>query len=150
MPELRVTQAWRVTGRGRLNLRAPTGGGCKTGAFGLRDRGYSGLRVAGAEVCESSGPGRGVIGVRGSPRRGVLRSAEGPEDAEEPRGAEGRQDQVTRVGVFEASRLLLVTRVADAAKGGGTYTPARPVFPSSFRLSGVLEVMCPIQLFVLR
>lgn len=57
---------------------------------------------------------------------------------------------MTGVGVFEASRLLLVTGLADPASGRGTNTPARPEFPSSFRLSGVLEVMCPIQLFVLR
>lgn len=59
-------------GRGRPNLRAPTETGVKPGiAFGLQDRGYSGLGVAGAEVCESRGPGRGVAGVRGSPRRGL-------------------------------------------------------------------------------
>ena len=57
---------------------------------------------------------------------------------------------MTGVVVFKTSRLLLVTGVADAASGRGTNTPGRPVFPSSFRLSGVLEVMYPIQLFVLR
>lgn len=78
----------------------------------------------GLRVCESRGTGRGVTGVRGSPRRrGSNRSAQGHEDAEEPRGAEGRQGQVTGVGVFEASRLLLVTGLADAASGCGTNMP---------------------------
>lgn len=94
MPGLRVTQAWRVTGRGRSNLRAPTGTDVKPGlAFGLRDRGYSGLRVAGAEVCESRGPGREVTGVRGSPRQGVtgaLRVTRMLRSPRAPRGVRAR------------------------------------------------------------
>lgn len=56
---------------------------------------------------------------------------------------------MTGVGVFEAGRLLLVTGLADAGSGRGTNTPGL----CSLVVSGgsrVLEVMSPIQLFVLR